>query len=79
MHRHERRHPTPSELAHGAGLLDAIPSAGRNWNTPQGAAFIAWAEQLSRYGDVPTAWLAEDLGLEPGTVYTTMTRYRQSA
>lgn len=74
----QRRHPTPGEVARAASLLDAIPSAGREWNTPQGAAFIAYTEELARR-DVPLAWLAEMLGLEPGHLYTTMTRHRQSA
>ena len=73
-----RRIPSDGEVSRAAELLNEIPSAGREWNTPQGAAFIAYTEELSRR-DVPLAWLAETLGLEPGHLYTIMTRHRQSA
>ena len=71
----QRIAPDPEQLAHAAALLVEVPAASFDWASDQGRRFLAYVDELAQRG-VPTAWLAEHLGLDPNRLYATMARYR---
>lgn len=74
----ERRTPTVRQIKTAMQLLTRVPALGKDWNSSDGQAFLAFVAGLAESG-VPVTWLANELELDPNRLHNALARHRQSA
>lgn len=71
----ERIAPTTAQVKQAKTLLHQVPAASYEWTSEAGSRFLRYVEELAQMG-VPTSWLAKQLGLDPNSLYATLSRHR---